>query len=78
MGKRKHFKLMGFSNSLGEAEGKNMGKHKHFKVMGFLNFSYEAEIHTVPKIWKGWISIVQEKHGKTKTFKIYGFLKYFR
>ena len=29
------------------------------------------------KTWEKWISIVREKHGKTQTFKIYGFLKYF-
>ena len=45
--------------------------------MGFFNVSGEAEIHTVPKIWAKWISIVQEKYGKTQTFQIYGFLKYF-
>ena len=54
-----------------------MGKHKHFKVQDFLNFSFEAEILAVPKIRKKWISIVQEKYGKTPTFQIYGFLKYF-
>ena len=54
-----------------------MGKHKHFTIKGFLNFSYEAEIHEVPKIWEKWISIVWEKHGKTQTIQIYGFLKYF-
>ena len=53
-----------------------MGKHKLFKVKNFLNFSYEAEIHAVPKTWKKWISIVRERHGKTQTFQIYGFLKY--
>ena len=57
--------------------GKSMGKHKHFKVKGFLNFSYETEIHTVPKIWEKWISIIREKHGKIQAFQIYGFLKYF-
>ena len=54
-----------------------MGKHKHFKFMGFLNISGEAEIHTIPKTWEKWISIVREKYGKTQTFQIYGFLKYF-
>ena len=54
-----------------------MGKHKHLKVKGFLNVSYEAEIHAVPITWEKWISIVREKHGKTQTFQIYGFLKYF-
>ena len=38
------------------------------------------------KIWEKWISIVREnkdinifgeKYGKTQTFQIYGFLKYF-
>ena len=42
--------------------------------MGFFNVSGEAEIHTVPKIWAKWISIVQEKYGKTQTFQIHGFL----
>ena len=50
-----------------------MGKHKHFKFMGFLNISGEAGIHSIPKTWKKWISIVQQKHGKTQTFQIYGF-----
>ena len=54
-----------------------MGKHKRFKVMSFLNFSYEAEIHAVPKTWEKWISMVREKHEKTQTFQINGFLKYF-
>ena len=56
---------------------KKMGKHKHFKFKGFLNFSYQAEIHLVPETWKKWISIAREKYGKTQTFQIYGFLKYF-
>ena len=55
-----------------------MGKHKHFKFMRSLNISGEAEIHTIPKTWAKWISIVREKYGKTQTFQIYGFLKYFR
>ena len=54
-----------------------MGKHKHFKFMGFLNILGKAEIHTVPKTWGKWISIVREKCGKTQTFESYGFLKYF-
>ena len=54
-----------------------MGKHKHLKVKVFLNFSYEAEIHAVPKTWEKWISTVRENCGKTQTFQIYGFLKYF-
>ena len=54
-----------------------MGKHKHFKFMGFFNILGEVEIHTIPKTWEKWISIVREKYGKIKTFQIYGFLKYF-
>ena len=54
-----------------------MGKQKHFNFVGFLNISGEAEIHAVPKTLENWISIVREKHGKTQTFQIYGFLKYF-
>ena len=54
-----------------------MGKYKHFKFMGLLNISSEAEIHIIPKTWGKWISIVREKCGKTQTFQIYGFLKYF-
>ena len=42
-----------------------MEKNKHFKVKGFLSFTYEAEIHAVPKTQEKWISILQEKHGKT-------------
>ena len=41
-------------------------------------FLPEPEIHAVPKLRKRWISIVREKYGKTQTFQIYGFLKYFR
>ena len=54
-----------------------MAKQKHFKVKGFLNFSFEAEIHAVSKTWEKWISIVREKYGKTQTFQIDGFLKYY-
>ena len=54
-----------------------MEKHKHFKVKGFSNFLYEAEIRAVRKTLGKWISIVWEKYGKTQTFQIYGFLKYF-
>ena len=54
-----------------------MGKHKHFKGKHFLNFPYEAEIHTAPKTREKWISIAREKYGKTQTFQIYEFLKYF-
>ena len=54
-----------------------MGKHKHFKIKGFLFFSLEAEIHAVPKTWEKWISIVRKKYGKTQSFQIFGFVKYF-
>ena len=54
-----------------------MGKHKHFKVEAFLNFLYEAEIHAFPKNMEKVDSIVQKKHGKTQTFQICDFLKYF-
>ena len=37
----------------------------------------EAEIHATPNTWENWISIVQEEYGKTQTFQIYGFVKYF-
>ena len=37
----------------------------------------EAEIHAAPNTWETWISIVQEEYGKTQTFQIYGFVKYF-
>ena len=43
-----------------------MKKHKHFRVKGFLNVLFEAEIHAVPK--KKWISLIQEKNGKTQKF----------
>ena len=45
--------------------------------MGFSNILGDTEIYTIPKTWEKWISIVREKYGKTKTFQIYGFLKYF-
>ena len=37
-----------------------MEKAKHSKIMGFLNILVEAEIHTVPKTWEKWISIVRK------------------
>ena len=43
---------------------KSMKKHKHFKFMGFLNILDEAEIHTIPRTWEKWISIIREKYGK--------------
>ena len=45
--------------------------------MGFLNILGEAEIHAIAKTWGKWNSIVREKYGKTQTFQIYRFLKYF-
>ena len=54
-----------------------MGKHIHSKVQYFLNFLLEAEINAVRKTWEKRISIVWEKYGKTQTFQIYAFLKYF-
>ena len=53
-----------------------MGKHKYSKVMGSSNILDEAVIHTIPKTWESGF-IVLEKDGKTQTFQIYGFLKYF-
>ena len=43
--------------------------------MGFLNISSEAEIHTIPKIWKKWINIVQEKYEKTEISHIFHYLR---
>ena len=57
--------------------GRSMEKHKHFKFMGFLNISDEAEIHTIPRIWEKWISIIREKYGKKQTFQSNEFLHYF-
>ena len=54
-----------------------MRKNKHLKVKGLSNTLGETEIHTIPKTKEKWITIVREKYGKTKTFQIYGFLKYF-
>ena len=54
-----------------------MRKHKHFKVQCFWIFSLDAEIFAVPKTWEKWISIIRKKYGKTQTFQIYGFFKYF-
>ena len=48
-----------------------------FSKLCFSDILGEAEIDTVPKTWEKWISIVREKYGKTQTFQIYGFLKYF-
>ena len=41
--------------------------------MDFTTILGKAEIHTIPKIWKKWISIVREKYGKTQTFQSMGF-----
>ena len=75
--KRKSIQFPKYGKSEFPQYGKNMGKHKHFKVKHFLNFPYEAEIHTAPKTREKWISKAREKYGKTQTFQIYGFLKYF-
>ena len=45
-----------------------MGKTKHSKIIGFLYILVEAEIHTIPKTWEKWISIVRKKYGKTQKF----------
>ena len=57
--------------------GKIWEKIKHSKVMDFTTILGKAEIHTIPKIWEKWISIVREKYGKTQTFQSNGFLEYF-
>ena len=44
--------------------GQSMEKHKHFKCMGFSNILDEAEIHTIPRTWEKWISIIREKYGE--------------
>ena len=54
-----------------------MGKLKHFKFMGFSNILGDSEIDTIPKTWGKWISVARESYGKTQTFQIYRFLKYF-
>ena len=54
-----------------------MGKNKHFKFMDLLNILRESEIHGFPKTLVKWISKVWENYGKTRTFEIYGFFKYF-
>ena len=54
-----------------------MGKYKHFKVQDFWDFLLEAQIHAFSNLWEKWISIIREKYGKTQTFQMYGFLKYF-
>ena len=92
MGKKanipKFLKYFGWSRN--PYNSQNMGKvnsHSKDKIWGntnisklikcFWNFSLNAEIHAVPKTWEKWISIIREKYGKTQTFQIYGFLKYF-
>ena len=37
--------------------------------MGFLNISGEAGIHTIPKTWGKWLSIVWENYGKAQTYQ---------
>ena len=41
--------------------------------MDFTTILGKAEIRTIPKIWKKWISIVREKYGKTQIFQSMGF-----
>ena len=61
--------------------GKIIEKHKHFKFMGFLNILDETKIHTIPRTWEKWISIIRKKYrkkyGKKQTFQSNGFLNYF-
>ena len=52
-----------------------MGKKQTFQSSS--NILAEAEIHKIPKIRENWIPIEREKYGKTQTFQIYEFLKYF-
>ena len=54
-------------------------KTEHSKVECFLHISREAEIHTIPKTQNmGKVNFHStEKCGKTQTFQIYEFLKYF-
>ena len=65
---------------MGKVNSQNTGKileKKYPKLMGFSNIWGEVEIHTIPKTWEKWISVAREKYGRTQTFQIYGFLKYF-
>ena len=41
--------------------------------MGFSTILSEAEIHTIPKIWKKWMPIVEKNMGKHKHSKVMGF-----
>lgn len=43
--------------------------------IGFLYNSLEAQIHTIPKTWEIWISIVREKYGKCKLSRVKSFWK---
>ena len=52
-------------------------KEPYNPTIGFLHISCEALIHAIPKTWEKWISIVRKKYGKTQTFQIFGFLKFF-
>ena len=82
--REKHEKTQAFQISRNPCNSQNMRKgnsHNTGKVWEKTNipklwvsqiFFGEAEIHTVPKTWERWISIVQEKHRKTQTFHIYG------
>ena len=65
------------SQNLGKVNFHNTGKvsekNKHSKVMGFSTILSEAEIHTIPKIWKKWMPIVEKNMGKHKHSKVMGF-----
>ena len=53
-------------------------KTEHSTVKCFLHIWREAEIHTISKTQNmGRVISTREKYGKTQTFQIYGFLKYF-
>ena len=45
--------------------------------MDFLKILCEAEIHTSPKLCGKWSMIARERYGKTRTFQIDRFHKYF-
>ena len=83
MGKRKHFKYIGFLNILGKAEihtipktgksisivGEKYDKRQTFRIYGFLKYLGLSRNVLKSQNMRKPIPIVEEKYGKTKTFQ---------
>ena len=82
----KFLKYFGWSRNpcnyqnMGKVNSHSKGKiweNKNISKLSVSKIFLDAEIHAVPNTWETWISIIREMYGKTQTFQICGFLKYF-